>query len=119
MALLRSISASYDKNTITEPIHVDWASGAFLAFDATHYAQLLGFDLRYFMYFEDVDICYRSTLLGKEVRYYPNLRAVHAAAHKNRDIASKHAIWFFHSFMKFLARRYLSKEIRPLTNKVT
>ena len=107
MSVVRSVSEPYDKNAMTEPCHVDWASGAFLAFDAKHYSALQGFDLRYFMYFEDVDICYRSKLiLNKGVRYYPHLKATHAAAHKNRNLASKHAIWFFHSFMKFLSRRY-------------
>lgn len=109
MAIVRSLSQPYEKNTMAENCHVDWASGAFLAFDAAHYAALRGFDQRYFMYFEDVDICYRSQqLLGKGVRYYPGLKAVHAAAHKNRNLASKHALWFFHSFLKFLSRRYLS-----------
>ena len=68
LALLQSVSEPYDKNKMTAPCHVDWASGAFLVFDAKHYAMLKGFDLRYFMYFEDVDICYRSTLLGHAVR---------------------------------------------------
>ncbi len=107
VSIARSVAEPYDKNTMTVPSHVDWASGAFLAFDAQHYSTLQGFDLRYFMYFEDVDICYRSKLLlEKGVRYYPHLKATHAAAHKNRNLASKHAIWFFHSFMKFLSRRY-------------
>ena len=116
IAFLRSVSVGYDKNKITEPLDVDWASGALLAFAAIHYSTLKGFDLRYFMYFEDVDICYRSTLLGHAVRYYPELKAIHAAAHKNRNIASKHAIWFFHSLMKFLSRRYFYSESRRLSN---
>lgn len=107
IALLRSVAVPYDKNTIKEPCHVDWASGAFLAFDAMHYSALQGFDPHYFMYFEDVDICYRSQqLLGKGLRYYPSLKATHAAAHKNRNLASQHAVWFLHSFVKFLFRRY-------------
>lgn len=107
MSVVRSVSEPYNKNAMTEPCQVDWASGAFLAFEAQHYSRLQGFDLRYFMYFEDVDICYRSKLLlDQGVRYYPQLKATHAAAHKNRNLASRHAIWFFHSFMKFLSRRY-------------
>lgn len=116
--LLRSVSQAYEKNNIPEPCQVDWASGAFLAFDAAHYATLKGFDLRYFMYFEDVDICYRSTLLGKAVQYYPQFKAIHAAAHKNRNIVSKHAVWFFHSFIQFLTRRYLYSQNRRLNNHV-
>lgn len=107
MVAVRSLSEPYDKKNMTEACHVDWASGAFLAFDAAHYRTLQGFDTRYFMYFEDVDICYRSyQLLGKGIRFYPQLDATHTAAHKNRNLVSRHASWFFRSFLKFLSRRY-------------
>jgi N-acetylglucosaminyl-diphospho-decaprenol L-rhamnosyltransferase len=118
IAFFQSVANVYDKNDILEPCHVDWASGAFLAFDATHYSTLNGFDSRYFMYFEDVDICYRSKLLGKQVKYYPDLKGIHAAAHKNRNIASKHAVWFFQSFIKFLSRRYFCFERRGFIHHV-
>lgn len=113
MSVMRSVSEPYDKSTMNENCEVDWASGAFLAFDAAHYAALQGFDTRYFMYFEDVDICYRSRhLLGQAVRYYPALKATHLAAHRNRNLFSRHAYWFFGSFMTFLSLRYLSYDRR-------
>lgn len=110
----RSLTRPYDKAALTEACHVDWASGALLAFDAAHFAALQGFDAHYFMYFEDVDLCYRSRLLlGKGVRYYPQLRAVHAAARQNRRLGSRHASWFFRSFLTFLTRRYFVYGRRP------
>lgn len=111
MGLNGSLTAPYEKETILAPCFVDWASGAFLAFDAAYYAALGGFDLRYFMYFEDVDICFRSrALLGKGVRYYPQFRAVHTAAHQNRRFGSKHALWFMQSYFKFVVRRIFSAQ---------
>lgn len=115
MSVMRSVSEPYNKNEMDQACQVDWASGAFLAFDAAHYAVLEGFNPRYFMYFEDVDICYRShQLLGKGVRYYPDLKATHLAAHRNRNLISKHAFWFFRSFLKFLSLRYFSYDRRVL-----
>lgn len=106
---LRSISKKYDKTRMKNPSEVDWASGAFLVFNAEHYAQLKGFEPRYFMYFEDVDICYRSRqLIEKGVYYYPLLKATHLAAHRNRTLLSKHSFWFFKSFLLFLSLRYFS-----------
>jgi hypothetical protein len=106
MATMRSLSVPYDKSSIQNSTLVDWASGAFLVFDPAHFEALHGFDLRYFMYFEDVDICFRSQqLLGKGVRYYPQFKVTHIAAHKNRNLISRHAIWFFHSYLKFLLRK--------------
>lgn len=110
----RSLTRPYDKAALAEACHVDWASGALLAFDAAHYAALQGFDAHYFMYFEDVDLCFRSRLLlGKGVRYYPQLRAVHVAARQNRQLGSRHASWFFRSFLTFLTRRYFVYGRRP------
>jgi N-acetylglucosaminyl-diphospho-decaprenol L-rhamnosyltransferase len=107
MLWVKSLTEAYDKSEYRQAGHSDWASGAFLAFDADHYRRLQGFDDRYFMYFEDVDLCYRSyLLLGKGVRYYPQLKAIHSAARKNRNIASLHANWFIRSFMKFIFRKY-------------
>ncbi|MBY0574138.1 MAG: glycosyltransferase [Undibacterium sp.] len=111
MPLNNSFSETYDKERLAlsiNEVEVEWASGAFLAFTAEHYIKLGGFDPSYFMYFEDVDICYRSRkYLGQAVYYYPQLKAVHTAAHKNRNLSSPHARWFFTSFFKFLWRRYL------------
>ncbi|MET3118564.1 N-acetylglucosaminyl-diphospho-decaprenol L-rhamnosyltransferase [Undibacterium sp. GrIS 1.8] len=105
--MAKSLTQHYDKNSIMQASYVDWASGAFLAFDAAHYNQLDGFNQAYFMYFEDVDICYRSQkIVGKGVLYYPQFKAIHLAAHKNRQLISKHAYWFIYSFLKFLSRRY-------------
>lgn len=111
MPLVNTFSETYDKDRIAaamEVIEVEWASGAFLAFKPELYQALGGFDPSYFMYFEDVDICYRARRYHKQaVHYYPHLKAIHTAAHKNRNIFSQHARWFFHSFSKFLLRRYL------------
>lgn len=111
MPLTNSFSEPYNSEEIasqTTGVEVEWASGAFLAFTAAHYQKIGGFDPSYFMYFEDVDICYRSRKYYQQaVHYYPHLKAIHIAAHKNRNIASRHANWFFQSFFKFLVRRYL------------
>lgn len=43
---------------------VDWISGAFMMFKSSAFRKLGGFDERYFMYCEDVDICLRLQLAG-------------------------------------------------------
>ena len=42
----------------------DWVNAAFLLFDARVYGELGGFDERYWLYCEDVDICLRLQLAG-------------------------------------------------------
>lgn len=105
-----------NKDYINHPQHVDWASGSFLLFDSRLYESLGGFDERYFMYCEDIDICLRARLEKNcKLLYMPEIKAVHFAAHKNRKILSRHFIWHIRSIFRYLivknillAKRYFS-----------
>lgn len=48
-------------------IHPDWMAGMFWLMDSSTYRQLGGMDIRYRLYFEDVDFCTRARLAGIEV----------------------------------------------------
>lgn len=70
----RYLQTGWDRE---EPADVDWASGALLlvrreAFDALH-----GFDERFFMFMEDVDLCWRAREAGWRVGVEPAAVAVH------------------------------------------
>lgn len=97
--------AVINKDTIADVTQVDWAAGSFLAFQSSHYAKLGGFDENYFMYCEDIDICYRSMKLGHYVNYHPDIKAIHLASHANRNLFSKHFIWHVTSAIRFLFTR--------------
>lgn len=100
--LFKENSTVLDKNVIHKSISIDWAAGSFLAFKAGYYQSLGGFDEKYFMYCEDIDICYRSNRKGGEVIYYPDITAIHLAKHANRKILSKHFFWHIKSAIRFL-----------------
>ncbi|MFM2588593.1 glycosyltransferase family 2 protein [Vibrio sp. TBV020] len=92
----------YNKKTITQPTTVDWAAGSFLLFSTQVYKKLKGFDERYFMYFEDVDICKRAlNLLDYKVTYYPEYKATHFAQHANRSIFSKTFLHYLKSYIRY------------------
>jgi N-acetylglucosaminyl-diphospho-decaprenol L-rhamnosyltransferase len=57
---------------------VDWVSGACLLIRRDAWAGLDGFDPRYFMYMEDVDLCWRAGRQGWRVVYEPAGCVVHA-----------------------------------------
>lgn len=95
-------SSILDKSKVTTTSKVDWAAGSFLAFKAGHYAELGGFDENYFMYCEDIDICFRSYLIGERVTYYPEIKALHLAKHANRKFFSIHFYWHVTSVLRFL-----------------
>ena len=56
---------------------VDWVSGACFAIRGDLFRRLHGFDHRYFMYLEDVDLCRRVADAGYEVAYEPAARVLH------------------------------------------
>ncbi|MDO7085032.1 glycosyltransferase family 2 protein [Pseudocolwellia sp. AS88] len=95
-------SSIINKDLVEKPIKIDWAAGSFLAFKASHYARLKGFDEGYFMYCEDIDICYRSKLLDEPLIFYPQIKILHLAEHANRTILSKHFYWHLSSVVRFL-----------------
>ncbi|OEE90369.1 glycosyltransferase family 2 protein [Vibrio crassostreae] len=83
-------------------LQVDWCAGSFLAFKASHFLDIKGFDENYFMYCEDTDICFRSHLLSERIQLFTDIEAIHLAERANRVIFSKHFYWHLKSAFRFL-----------------
>jgi N-acetylglucosaminyl-diphospho-decaprenol L-rhamnosyltransferase len=56
---------------------VDWIPGAFVFLPRKVFLNLGGFDERFFMYYEEVDLCRRLQENGYQVLYWPRLKAMH------------------------------------------
>ena len=79
----------------------DWVAGMCMLFDAKAYRQLGGFDERYYLYYEDVDICARTWLRGMTVAGCNRARLVHdgqRASHRNWQ----HLRWHVASMLRYL-----------------
>jgi hypothetical protein len=74
-----------DYPTDKGPLEVEWVAGMFIGFDREAYARVGGFDERYFLYYEDVDICRRLRIHGYEVLYDPTVSIVHEARRASRS----------------------------------
>lgn len=79
----------------------DWASGAFLAIKAGLFRNLGGFDERYFMYMEDVDLCRRAKSACISLNFYNDIRMIHNAARDNRKILSRHFAYHLRSVWRY------------------
>ena len=77
-----------------EPREVDWISGACLAVRRSVLEKIGGFDERFFMYFEDADLCRRSREAGWSVYYLPQIGVLHITGASSHSKA--HAIWRLH-----------------------
>ncbi|MFM7967754.1 glycosyltransferase family 2 protein [Aeromonas sp. A-5] len=103
-----------DKSKINEDCLVDWAAGSFLAIRASLYKKIEGFDIKYFMYCEDIDLCYKAQCAGHGLMYFPSLKAVHLAQHANRRLFSIHFIWHVKSAIRFLIKKVVSDVKRKI-----
>lgn len=61
----------------SRPFEVDWVSGSAMMISGDAIKQTGMFDENYFMYVEDVDICYRMWRSGFKVYYYPLVKILH------------------------------------------
>jgi GT2 family glycosyltransferase len=76
-------------------IVVDWVSGACMLARRSALAAVDGFDERYFLYWEDADLCRRLRGRGYETRYEPAASAIHRVGHSSRTVQAV-AIRAFH-----------------------
>lgn len=82
----------------------DWIGGGFMIFKANAFKELNGFDSKYFMYYEDTDICHRAMKKGMQITYDPSFYVIHEAKREGRKIFSKNFFWNFTSMIKYFSR---------------
>lgn len=70
---------------------VDWVSGMCILFSKDLFIKLSGFDERYFLYYEDVDICKRIHSLG----YSVNVTSEVSLQHIGNRLSKKSLKYFF------------------------
>ncbi len=89
----------HDYKFESETLYPDWVGGMFMLFQHHVFEEFNGFDERYFLYYEDVDLCARLNLAG--------LRVVAC----NRSIVVHHAQRSSHKNLKYL-RWHLTSMLR-------
>ena len=67
-------------------VAVDWLSGACMLTRRAAFERVHGFDERYFLYWEDADLCRRLRAFGYHIRYVPGAVAVHSVGHSSRHV---------------------------------
>ncbi len=78
------MDASRDK-----PFRVDWISGSCMMIRRKALEDTGNFDEKYFMYVEDIDLCYRMRQDDWEVHYMPHAEVLHHIAGSSRKKKSR------------------------------
>ncbi len=85
---------------------VGWLSGSCLLLRRTAFDQVGGFDQRYFMYFEDVDLGDRLARAGWSSIYVPDARVTHIGGHATATVGDSMVIAHHRSAYRYLADRH-------------
>lgn len=85
----------------SSPFSPDWVAGMFMLFRHDAFRAVAGFDERYFLYYEDVDICARLRAADYDVRLVPGVSAVHDARRASRS-HWQHRAWHLQSVLRYL-----------------
>ncbi len=97
-------------------------SGAFFMIKKDVFNSIGGFDEDYFMYGEDIDLCYRLNEKGHKIYFYPHTKAIHLKRQSGRQkklskiniqkeliIKKKTSNYFFDTMKLFYNKHYLKK----------
>jgi GT2 family glycosyltransferase len=68
-----------------DSLEVDWVSGACMLARSDALKSVGGFDERYFLYWEDADVCRRLRHHGYSIRYLPAAHVVHPGGRSSRS----------------------------------
>ncbi|MFP4680311.1 MAG: glycosyltransferase [Chitinispirillaceae bacterium] len=88
-----------------ETAQVDAISGSFMFMRVDLFREIGGFDERFFMYGEDIDLCFRIRQKGYQIWYHPRVQIIHlkGKSSKKRQIRSR--IYFYEAMIIF-TRKY-------------
>ena len=92
---------------------VDWVSGACVLARRVALLAEHGFDERYFLYWEDADLCRRLRTRGYEVRYVPGATAVHRVGLSSRTARAPSVRAFHDSAYLYYATHVAPGALNP------
>jgi N-acetylglucosaminyl-diphospho-decaprenol L-rhamnosyltransferase len=87
------------------PVEADWMLGGFLMLRRTMLEELGGFDEGFFLYGEDIDLCYRAWQAGWSCWYVPSAVVVHEhQAVTDRRLFTRRTLWHWRGILRFVRK---------------
>jgi GT2 family glycosyltransferase len=90
------------------PLDVDWVSGACMLVRRSAFEQVQGMDERFFLYWEDADLCRRLGQKGWRTVYFPGATIVHVGGRSSIHVY-RESLVAFHKSAFFLFRKHASR----------
>lgn len=93
---------------------VPWVLGAAIAIRRSSFEDVGGFAEEYFMYFEEVDFCYRLNQAGREVHFTPAAEVVHTGGASTDRLRADMRVQYYRSLLQFYRRHRSPAEVLAL-----
>ena len=89
----------------TGPVQADWMLAAFWLLRRKMLDELGGFDERFRLYGEDIELCYRAAKAGWERWYVPDAVVAHRyAAAIDRKLLTRRTLWHWRGIARFVRK---------------
>lgn len=85
---------------------VDWVSGAAMFIRCQAAREVNFFDENFFMYVEDLDLCYRLREKGWQIYFLPDAEVLHHIGKSSEQSSNRMIIEFQKSMYRFYAKKY-------------
>lgn len=97
-----------------EAAHVDWVPGAFMIMRREALAKTGLFDRRFFLYYEETDLCRRVHKVGYKVTYWPDVVVTHVGGESGKQLselthrraASRVELWRMRSTLLYYRKHH-------------
>ncbi len=112
---LTSNKVKREKKQYTKPVSADFIRGCFMFFDANKFAEIGGFDTNLFLYYEEMDVCFRLKQKGYNSYLYPQTKFIHLDGEsttknylisKELKISRLYILRKNHNYIKYLIIRF-------------
>lgn len=88
-----------------ESFYPEWVAGMFMLFRSQDFSRLSGFDEKFFLYYEDVDICVRAWKKNMKVKVCPEVGVVHDAQRDSHS-SFRHLRWHLASMARYFLKHW-------------
>jgi N-acetylglucosaminyl-diphospho-decaprenol L-rhamnosyltransferase len=93
---------------------VPWLLGAALAIRRAAFEEVGGFDTSFFMYYEEVDLCFRLHQAGWHVHFAPVTCITHVGGASTSQMRAEMLVQWFASIRRFYQRHYSRMQLVTL-----
>ncbi len=111
VGLSQVLPASWARQRMTDWDHttsrdVDQIMGAFFLVRRKLFEALGGFDERFFVYYEEVDLCFRAAARGFKSRFLADARAMHRGGGCSHQVKARRLTYSVRSRLKYALKHY-------------